>query len=65
MPSVGDRIDVHFGRDREGRFWWHSGDVVRGPFATENKAQKNAEATLFGPNVNLKTAADPNWDKKQ
>lgn len=66
VTKAGDVVRVEYGRDREGRFWWRSGETMHGPFTTEKKA-KDAEATLFGPNCKFKDGVmwDPNWDKKQ
>jgi len=71
---VGDRVDVQFAIDAEGRYWWfvvpHGVDPLtavrteapHGPFASEAEAQANFEATVLGEQCDVRDGGD--WDEK-
>jgi hypothetical protein len=69
-PKAGERVDICYGKDADGRWWWVSdwnSIGLCGPFATRKQAEKDSEVTIFGPQCEFKHGGrwDPAWDQKQ
>jgi hypothetical protein len=54
---VGDQIDIDYGLDASGRYWWkfawYDLEHIYGPFYTLAEAEKHSEATVLGPDCEI------------